>query len=75
MRQFLISLGTFFLTALICNYVYIWTDLKNLFGAEPTFNQWLSLELILNILVVGPLNKTPKEKNDSKGSKISLDLP
>jgi hypothetical protein len=50
-------------------------DLKNLFGVEPTFMQWLAIELILNILVVGPLNKTPKEKNDSKGSKISLDLP
>lgn len=75
MRQFLINIATFFLTALICQYVYIWTGLKSIFGVEPNYIQWISIELILNILVVGPLNKTPKEKNDSKGSKISLDLP
>lgn len=75
MRQFLISIATFFLTALICQYVYIWTGLKDIFGVEPNYMQWVSIELIINILVVGPLNKTPKEKNDSKGSKISLDLP
>lgn len=75
MRQFLISIATFFLTALICQYVYIWTSLKDIFGVEPNYMQWVSIELIINILVVGPLNKTPKEKNDSKGSKISLDLP
>lgn len=75
MRQFIVSVGTFFLTALICKYVYIWADLKSIFGIEPTYFQWISLELILNLLLVGPLTKKPKKPNDSKGSKISFDLP
>jgi hypothetical protein len=76
MRHFITKVATFFLTALLCKYAYIWTELDKVFGVELGYLQWLAIELIINLLVVGPLINKPKYKpNDSKGSKISFDLP
>jgi len=75
MKQLIISVLSFFLVALFCDYVYAWTDLESIFGADPTYPQWLAIEFIVNLLLVGPIIKTNREKNDSKGSKVPLDLP
>jgi hypothetical protein len=76
MRQFIIKVATFFITALLCTYVYIWTGLNTIFKVDIAYIQWLAIQLILNLIIVGPLlNKPLNKKNESKGSKISLDLP
>jgi hypothetical protein len=74
MRNYIVSISAFFLIALICNYVYIWTDLSKIFGVEISYVQWLALELVLNLLVVGPLTKKPKDNNEPKRFKVPSDL-
>jgi len=76
MRQFITKVAAFFITALLCTYVYIWTGLNTIFKVDITYIQWLAIQLILNLIIVGPLlNKPLNKKNESKGSKISLDIP
>jgi hypothetical protein len=74
MKNYIVNIAAFFIVALVCYYVYIWTDLKSIFKVEISYLQWIALELITNVLIVGPLNKKPKDKNDSKRSKVSSDL-
>lgn len=74
MRNYIVNISAFFLIALICNYVYIWTDLKGIFRVEISYVQWLALELVLNLLVVGPLTKKPKDNNEPKRFKVPSDL-
>jgi hypothetical protein len=76
MRHFITKVAAFFITALLCTYVYSWTGLNTIFKVDITYIQWLAIQLILNLIIVGPLlNKPLNKKNESKGSKISLDIP
>jgi hypothetical protein len=50
--------------------------LNTIFKVDIAYIQWLAIQLILNLIIVGPLlNKPLNKKNESKGSKISLDIP
>jgi surface polysaccharide O-acyltransferase-like enzyme len=76
MINFITKIAIFFITALLCMLAYNWTSLNQVFKIELNYLQWLAVELIINLLIVGPLlNQHKQKKNDSKGSKISFDLP
>lgn len=66
MKEKLILLTTgiikMLLTVLICNYLYIWTDLNHKFNLEISFIQWFAIIVIFRI--INPSEVDQIRKND-----------
>jgi hypothetical protein len=67
LKKFVIGAATVLLTSLICWFAFAVFSLDALFGAEPTYPQWLGISIVSTLLFTQP----QANNNDPKGPKIS----
>jgi hypothetical protein len=61
------SVITLFVLTAICNYLYKWNHLDNVFGPTITFWQWMAVIIIVQSLIPDKeVFSTAKKDNDDK---------
>jgi Na+/alanine symporter len=74
-HQIVIMIFVITIVAVVCDQIYVWTGLNDLFGVELNFLNWYGIVILANLLFPAKdmFNKQNK-KNDTEGPKVPRDI-